>query len=110
MEYKEIMTIFRADEDDFTKQINELLKRGWVILSTSCGFVNSEAYDFQGCYQAIVSLPDNCLSAIQGDNKETEKLEQLTEHNTNVVSEFMQHCKDEGYDLPDHLFESFFNA
>lgn len=58
MDYKEIITIHRADEDDFTKQTNELLKEGWKILSTSCGFVNSESYDFCGVYQAILGLPE----------------------------------------------------
>lgn len=44
---------------------------------------------------------------VESDNQ---KLEELTEHNTNVVSQFMYHCEKEGYDLPDRLFESFFDA
>ena len=36
--------------------------------------------------------------------------EQLTAHNANVVASFMNHCKDNGVDIPDNLFESYFNA
>lgn len=36
--------------------------------------------------------------------------ERLTEHNTNVVTQFMEHCKELGHELPDTLFETFFNA
>lgn len=43
-----------GDRDEFTKQINELLKDGWKVSSTSCGFVNSEAYDFCNYYHAIL--------------------------------------------------------
>ena len=54
--YKEVVTISRSDEDQFTKDVNELLVLGWEILSTSCGFVNSEQYDFCGSYQAILAI------------------------------------------------------
>jgi len=54
--YKEIVTISRSDEDQFTKDVNELLVLGWEILSTSCGFVDSEQYDFCGSYQAILAI------------------------------------------------------
>ena len=36
--------------------------------------------------------------------------EALTEHNTNVVSRFMEHCKEEGQFIPDIMFETYFNA
>lgn len=42
--------------------------------------------------------------------EDDEQEEEITEHNTKVVAQFMQHCKDEGHNLPDHLFESFFGA
>ncbi len=38
----------------FEVKVNELLKMGYKISSTSCGFVNSEAYDFCSVYQAIL--------------------------------------------------------
>ena len=39
-----------------------------------------------------------------------ENEEQKTEHNTNVVSGFMEHCKNEGLEIPESMFESYFNA
>jgi hypothetical protein len=36
--------------------------------------------------------------------------EQKTEHNTKVVAAFMEHCKNEGLEISDKLFESYFNA
>ena len=52
--------------------------------------------------------PRELYSCDSGD--EMERIEKLTDHNTNVVAQFMQHCQDEGYTLPDHLFESYFGA
>lgn len=39
-----------------------------------------------------------------------ENEEELTEHNTKVVASFMEHCKEEGIDIPDTMFETYFNA
>ncbi|MGV6830483.1 MAG: hypothetical protein ACWA5P_02835 [bacterium] len=36
--------------------------------------------------------------------------EQLTDHNANVVSAFIEHCKENGIEIPDSIFETFFNA
>lgn len=55
--YKEITTLNYSDETNFTKNVNELLGLGWVILSTNIGFVNSENYDFCSSCQAILGLP-----------------------------------------------------
>ena len=51
---KEIKTIHFSDEGEFDKKVNEMLNEGYDVLSTSCGFVNSERYDFCGVYQAIL--------------------------------------------------------
>ena len=51
---KKIKTIHFSDEGEFDKKVNEMLNEGYDILSTSCGFVNSERYDFCGVYQAIL--------------------------------------------------------
>lgn len=51
------MNIKVVDETEinvFETKVNELLKMGYKISSTSCGFVNSEAYDFCSVYQAIL--------------------------------------------------------
>lgn len=36
--------------------------------------------------------------------------EEITDWNVSVVSNFMHHCHDEGLDIPDSMFESFFDA
>lgn len=53
-----IKVIDSSDIDEFEKDINELLVKGFKISSTSCGFVNSEIYDFCHCYQAILLKED----------------------------------------------------
>jgi len=51
---KTIQVIEESDSKVFEDKVNSLLMNGWEILSTSCGFVNSEQYDFCGNYQAIL--------------------------------------------------------
>ena len=43
-----------TDEDDFTKQVNDLLNDGYKISSTDCGFIQSEQYDFCSSFMAIL--------------------------------------------------------
>jgi hypothetical protein len=43
------------------------------------------------------------------EDEET-KIERETESNAKVVDSFMEHCKHNGIEIPDTLFESFFNA
>lgn len=43
-----------TDENDFEKEINRLLDLGYQISSTSCGFINSEKYDFCTSFQAVL--------------------------------------------------------
>lgn len=49
-----VKTINTPDENKFESKCNELLTDGWKILSTSCGFANSEKYDFCSVWQAIL--------------------------------------------------------
>ena len=49
-----IKSIHMSDEVEFERVVNGFLKDGWTVSSISCGFVNSELYDFCGCYQAIL--------------------------------------------------------
>ncbi len=49
-----IQVIEESDSNKFEEKVNALLAIGYKILSTSCGFVNSERYDFCGSYQAIL--------------------------------------------------------
>lgn len=48
-----IQIVEKQDKDDFEKACNELLKRGYKLSSSSCGFVNSSEYNFCNVYQAI---------------------------------------------------------
>ena len=45
------------------------------------------------------------LEAINYEDEESK-----TERNTNVVSSFIEHCKSQGIEIPDTLFESYFGA
>lgn len=45
------------------------------------------------------------LEAINFEDEETK-----LERNTNVVASFMEHCKEEGIEIPDTMFESYFGA
>ena len=49
-----IKVVESSDMNKFENEVNELLKDGYSISSTSCGFVNSENYDFCSSYQAIL--------------------------------------------------------
>ena len=48
------------------------------------------------------------LQLLDALNFETE--EEKTERNANVVSSFMEHCKENGMVIPDTMFESYFGA
>ena len=42
----QIKVIEQSDKDKFETEVNELLNNGYKILTTNCGFANSEKYDF----------------------------------------------------------------
>jgi len=39
-----------------------------------------------------------------------EDMESKTERNAKVVADFMEHCKENGLEIPDSFFESYFDA
>ena len=49
-----IKTIAESSQGQFEKMINDYLSDGWILLSSNCGFINSEQYDFQHLWQAIL--------------------------------------------------------
>ena len=51
---QEILVLEESDKGKFEFNVNVYLSEGWTISSTSCGFVNSERYDFCSTYQAIL--------------------------------------------------------
>lgn len=53
-QYAEIKVISLPSENEFENMVNAYLKEGWEISSTSCGFINSELYDYKDWYQAIL--------------------------------------------------------
>ena len=56
MQKQRIETIESNDMAEFTSQVNTYLEEGWTISSTSCGFANSEAYEFCSIYQAVLVM------------------------------------------------------
>lgn len=52
---QEIKALNLTDETEFENIVNGFLAEGWKISSTSCGFVNSENYDFCTSFQAILA-------------------------------------------------------
>ena len=52
---QEIKVLNLTDETEFEDIVNGFLAEGWKISSTSCGFVNSENYDFCTSFQAILT-------------------------------------------------------
>lgn len=51
---KHIKVVENYDKGNFTAEVNILLNKGYKILSTNCCVINSEAYDFCSCFQAIL--------------------------------------------------------
>lgn len=58
---REIKVISSSSKIEFTEKVNQLLKQGWEISSTNCGFLNSESYGFQDVYQAVILSPKKGL-------------------------------------------------
>lgn len=65
---------------------------------------------FQEYFVAIVFYKElkNSSELFEIVNFEYEEI--TTEHNTKVVSSFMDHCKENGIEIPDSLFESYFDV
>jgi hypothetical protein len=49
-----IKVIDLSDSAKFEKEVNDWLAKGYIISSTSCGFVQSEKYEFCTSYQAVL--------------------------------------------------------
>jgi len=73
----------------FGHKMNDEKKHQWC---DRCGLASSEIYHSQ-------------------KDDEDEQMEKLTEHNSEVISDFIEHVKDRtGHIIQDNVFESFFNA
>lgn len=53
-----IVTVSTSKQGYFEDTVNDYLEEGYKILSSNCGFVNSEAYDFCDNWQAILYKED----------------------------------------------------
>ena len=61
--------VFSSDSQSyFQSYVNDCLADGWEILSTSCGFFNSENYDFKEIYQAILVKEETEAISSTDDN------------------------------------------
>ena len=49
-----VKVIEESDYTAFETKCNTLLEEGYKVIAASCGFVNSEKYDFCNAYQAIL--------------------------------------------------------
>ena len=55
---QKVVTISESQQGEFEDKVNDYLSRGYSILSTNCGFVQSEAYDFCNVWNAILITSD----------------------------------------------------
>lgn len=72
---QQIKVIERNNAVVFAEEVNFHLADGYIVSSTSCGFVNSDRYDFCHNYQAILILEDpiNTTNKILTSPKTAEK-------------------------------------
>ena len=49
-----IKVLESSDPKQFEIDVNDCLKEGYRISSTSCGFVDDSKYDYCGSYQAVL--------------------------------------------------------
>jgi hypothetical protein len=53
-----IQVVNSNDEDVFTKDVNDLLAKGYRISSTDCGFFDSEPYEFPLSLLAVLVIEE----------------------------------------------------
>jgi len=49
-----------SSASDFEDEVNALLKDGYTVLSSNCGFIDSENYNFASSFMAIL-LDKECI-------------------------------------------------
>jgi len=55
---RSIVTVEDSQGANFEVKCQALVKRGYKLVCASCGFVNSEQYDFCDSFQAVFALPE----------------------------------------------------
>lgn len=54
----EIRVVEESNREYFAQCCNDLLKKGYRLHSSSCGFIQAVEYDFASLYQAVFILED----------------------------------------------------
>lgn len=57
-EKKKVRLFESQSESEFEGFANAMIEDGYIMQSSSCGFINSENYNFNSIYQAIFILKD----------------------------------------------------
>lgn len=91
-----------STKDNFLSwiEISEMVDKGEELNP-----IDQFIYDNSPASEDESKFREQLFKAVGFENEETK-----TERNTNVVASFMEHCKSEGVELPDTLFESYFGA
>lgn len=58
MQSQPVIAVSLGNEAEFERRCEDLVCAGYKLVSASCGFANSEQYDFCGVYQAIFVNPE----------------------------------------------------
>jgi len=54
----DIRVISSTSKREFVRLVDELLNDGYMLSSSSCGFINSAQYDYINSFQAILIMED----------------------------------------------------
>jgi hypothetical protein len=52
-----IVIVNETGKENFQNLCSKMVEDGYILSSSSCGFVNSKDYNFQDIFQAIFVLP-----------------------------------------------------
>jgi len=55
LEAKPVVTVNESDSQIYEQKCADLIQQGYVLVSASCGFINSESYDYCSSFQAILA-------------------------------------------------------
>ena len=72
-----IKVIEYSDRDKFEFEVNSLLSDGYVLSSSSCGFVDDSKYDYCSSYQAVLV----CNAMEQNSDSTASPVQQLKADN-----------------------------
>jgi hypothetical protein len=53
-----VITINESSEVEFERHCEKLVASGYKLVTASCGFADSEKYDYCGVWMAVFALPE----------------------------------------------------